>query len=170
MADKRLDLSREPGGAHHLLARLAGGWSGTTRTWFEPDQLADQSPTRGRMRTVLDGRFVVHEYEGSLQAKPLFGMAVIGYHIDAGVFTVAWIDSFHMGTGTMQSTGRAAADDDGTGFDVLGQYEVPEGPPWGWRTTLRLSDDDKLSIVHFNISPAGDESKAVEIVYTREGV
>ena len=54
--------SSSPGGAHHRLNLLAGDWEGTTRTWFEPGVLADESPMAGRIRPLLGGRFIRHEY------------------------------------------------------------------------------------------------------------
>jgi hypothetical protein len=163
MSDEHLARSRSPGGAHHTLARMMGSWEGITKTWFEADRLADESSTRGRIRSVLDGRFVVYEYEGSLKARPLVGMAILGHHIDAGRFTMAWIDSFHMGTATMHAEGDAQE----RGFTVLGSYEVPGGPPWGWRTEFVQPDDDHLIITAYNISPRGEEIRAVETAYRR---
>ena len=35
-------------GPHHELLKLVGEWEGTSRTWFEKDVLADESPVSGK--------------------------------------------------------------------------------------------------------------------------
>lgn len=162
----KLAQSQAPGGAHHRLAQLAGSWAGTARTWFEPDKLADASPIAGTIRPVLDGRFAVHEYRGSLQGKPLTGIAIHGYHIDLDRYETAWIDSFHCGTAIMLSLGERRGDD--APLSVLGQYSVPGSEPWGWRTAIEMPDPDHLVITHYNVMPGGAEARAVEIQYTRQ--
>ena len=56
-------------GQHGELAKLVGEWSGMTKTWFEPDVLADESPMTGTIKPLLGGRFVMHEYRGEMRAN-----------------------------------------------------------------------------------------------------
>ena len=80
MSKSKFEISKESG-PHLRLASLAGNWDGNTRTWFEKDVLADESPMRGRMTLVMDGRFLSYEYAGKLNNKPYEGKMLWSYDL-----------------------------------------------------------------------------------------
>ncbi|HSL44048.1 MAG TPA: DUF1579 domain-containing protein [Anaerolineales bacterium] len=156
--------SNQSGSPHHFLAQLKGGWSGTSRLWFEPDKLADNSPVVGNIQLILDGRFALYLYQGSVQGEPQHGVFTFGYNTTLDRYEASWVDSFHNNTAIMFCTGNATDD----GFFVLGSYPDPNGgPDWGWRTEVELVDEDHLVITAYNIMPEGYETKATEATLTR---
>lgn len=161
MASDTLQAS-QANGPHARLAAMAGDWHGTTRTWFEPDTIANESSIQGSLRLVLGGRFLLHEYECRMQGKPEHGIALYGHHLDEAQHEAVWVDTFHTGTSILFSQGT------GEDFDVLGTYFAGQGEPrWGWRTTLSQPDDNRLLIVMYNRFPSGEEARAVEFDYRR---
>jgi len=162
---EKFETSKETG-AHFQLSRLVGEWEGTTKLWFEPGKLADESPVRGSMRLVLDGRFILHEYKGSQGGKPLEGISFYGYHLGLNKFQSAWIDSFHTGSAIMFSEGNKGENN----ISMLGSYAyvTPEIEQyWGWRTTIEMISDDELLIIAYNVTPEGEEAQATKTVYKR---
>jgi hypothetical protein len=153
-------------GPHFQLSRLVGEWKGTTKTWFDPSKLEDESPINGTMRLMLDGRFIMHEYQSSFGDKPLSGIAIFGYDLNTQKFQCAWMDTFHNGTAIMFSKGNKGDE----GINVLGSYAyiTPETEQhWGWRTQLEMISDSEMVITAYNISPEGQETKATETNYRK---
>ncbi len=156
MAFKKSKLEGSP---HHFLAQLAGGWTGRTRTWHEPEGVPDESTTHGSIQLILDGRFVIYLYQTQVDGQAHHGMFIFGYDTDQDQYQASWVDSFHNNTAIMYCVGQPRE----KGFWVLGSYPDPNrGPDWGWRTELDLIDRDHLLITAYNISPEGTESKSVE--------
>lgn len=152
------------GSPHHFLRQLVGGWTGTTKLWMEPEVLTDESPVVGSVQLILDGRFALYLYQGSVEGEPQHGMFTFGYNTLTDQYEASWVDSFHNNTAIMFCVGTPAEN----GFSVLGSYPDPTGgPDWGWRTVVELLDHDHLLISAYNISPEGGEAKAMESHLTR---
>lgn len=166
MSKSKFEQSLE-NGPHNQLQNLIGIWSGKTKTWFEKDVLADESDVGATITSLLEGRFISIDYHSSLDGKPFVGKMILGFDIPYQKFTSSWIDSFHMGTQIMLSSGDATMN----GFSVTGSYGNPEygDKLWGWRTEIQFISDQEFSLTAFNISPEGEEAKATETFYKRVG-
>src|SRR5215207_468202 len=159
-----MTFPQSSGSPHSFLAGLAGSWTGISRLWLEPDTLTDESPVVGSIQLILDGRFALYLYQGTIEGEPQHGMFMVGYNTTTDQFESSWVDSFHNNTAIMFCVGRATD----SGFSVLGSFPDPTGgPDWGWRTEVQVLDEDHLVITAYNIDPEGGEAKATEARLTR---
>ena len=159
-----MSFPQTSGSPHHFLSQLAGSWTGISRLWLEPDSLTDESPVAGSIQLILDRRFALYLYQGSIEGEPQYGMFTFGYNTTTDQYEASWVDSFHNNTAIMFCVGKPTEN----GFFVLGHFPDPTGgPDWGWRTEVALLDEDHLLITAYNIDPEGGEAKATEATLTR---
>jgi hypothetical protein len=147
---------------HKRLGRLVGTWRGTARTIMGPGATPIEASWEGRIAPILGGRLVRFAYRSSVEEKPIVGEMLIAFESGEKLWRISWVDSFHMGTGILVSTGE------GADIDVRGKYfAAPGHPHWGWRTVIDDSQAD-LVIRMYNVTPDGEEFLGVEIKLARE--
>lgn len=153
-------LSFEGGPEHDRLKSLAGRYLGQTKLWLDPSAPPEESVSELRVEPLLGGRFLRLEDRGSAMGKPRAGEMWLGYHRDANRYEVSWIDSFHTAGAIFLSKG--APREDGV-IAVTCTYAGGE-ETWSWRTEFHLGKT--LLVRSINISPAGEETPAIETIYT----
>jgi len=144
--------------------RFLGHWKGTKELYFtgppNPDSVSDSTLV---VASVAKGKFLSFAYTWEFKGASHEGFLLLGYGNAEEVATAAWVDSFHMSARIMDCEGSV---DEGGRVNVLGSYEAPPGPDWGWRIEV-ANDGDGLQIIMHNISPDGEEVIAVKATYQR---
>lgn len=155
-----------PDAAHQRLARLAGVWKGSARTFIDPAKPPLEAAWEGRMALVLGGRFLRFEYRSELFGSPLAGELLLAFEAGEALWRSSWVDSFHTGTAILVSVGDGGPE--AQPVSVRGSYfAAPGHPHWDWRTELHDGEAGRLTLRMFNVSPEGQEDLGVEVVLQR---
>lgn len=113
--DKKKELSPEeqqkawmeyatPGEVHKMIAQSNGKWNATTTSWMAPETEPMVSEGSCDNEMIMDGRYQLSKYKGTMMGMPFEGMGILGYDNAKEEFTNTWIDN--MGTGTMTMKGK----------------------------------------------------------------
>ena len=149
-----------------LHSRLLGSWSGDNRLWLDPTKPERVSASRLVIAPVAKGTFITLTYDWAFDGTEHEGMLLVGNANEAEEASLGFVDSFHTAGKVMLFRGTV---DDSGAISVLGSYEAPPGPDWGWRITVNEPAPRQLRIVMHNITPEGEAMLAVQGDYTRAG-
>jgi hypothetical protein len=149
----------------NLSSKFVGHWKGTYRlvlSWLpNPDFI---SVSNMAIKSIANDKFLVLSYDWQHEGVGQDGLILIGnINKQAGV-TASWVDSWGMSGKIMNCYGTINQQGD---IILLGSYEVPDNPDWGWRIEIPCPNDNALQIVMYNISPEGEEFLAGDTNYTR---
>ncbi len=163
----------------NTLEALAGTrWKGTNHLWLDPSapaQVSDATITVEPGALHYTWAYEGKPHAGSLAATsgsflasgaalPLVGPASgegLGVRRGSGTRAeVTFTDSWHQAK-PMVCEGTAG---EGALLSVRGSYPAPEGPPWGWRTIVSRRPSGELVLQMINVTPWGEEQRAVELI------
>lgn len=153
-----------PGEGHAKLKGMEGNWDAAVKMYMSPGAPTESKATATR-KWIMDGRFLVEDYNGDFMGMPFKGMGIHGYDNMQKKYVSTWLDN--MGTGIMSSTGTV----DATGkiFTDTGDSADPmTGKMVKMTMVTTIIDDKKHTFVMTGPGPDGKDAKIMEITYTKK--
>lgn len=136
------------------LNKLAGTkWLGSGELWIDP---------KGNDAVLYDCKL-------NIEANAIYYSWFYENETKQGSFTfndngAVWVDSWHQ----PKSVQCVNATESWSIFNISHTYEVPDNPNWGWQSKLSERPDGSLVLQMTNITPWGEDGRAVRMVFTRE--
>lgn len=154
-----------PGAPHALLAKGAGNWNVTVKSWHDPSGQPEISTGTEACEMLFGGRYLKSHFRGDMMGQPYEGLGTMGYDNGKQKYVGTWFDS--MGTGIMSYEGDYDAKTKelvcrGSYVDPLMKTESKV------RLVTRFVSDDQHTFEFWGPNPAtGQEVKWMEMTYTR---
>ena len=133
--ENHYDLHQSSGSPHHFLANSPVAGPAYPSSGLNRINSPTNLPVLGTITLVLEGRFAIYLYQGSIEGEPQHGMFTFGYNTTLDQYEASWVDSFpqqhrHHVLHGLRHRER---------FQVLGSYPDPTGgptgagaPKWNW--------------------------------------
>ena len=161
---ERLVRYAMPSTQHRLLDRLTGRWNTLTQYWMAPGVEPVESKGASERRWILEGRFVLEQFDGGNLALPFRGLGLYGYDGFEQKYTSAWVDTLN--TAIMSNLGIYDKTNDVVNF--VGQYgDSLAGLKREIRGRMRFLNEDKHQLELQVVDSDGRKFKMLEITYTR---
>jgi hypothetical protein len=162
---KAYEAAAAPGQAHAMLAKSAGRWNATVKSWHDPAGEPMVSTGTEDAEMIFGGRYLKSHFKGSMMGQAYEGMGTMGYDNGKKKYVGTWFDS--MGTGIMSYEGDYDAQK--KELVCLGSYVDPVmGMESKVRLVTRFVSDDEHVFEFWGPDPAsGKQLKWMEIAYKR---
>ena len=113
---------------------------------------------------IMDGRFLIMEYEGDFMGMPFKGLGIEGYDNLKQKHVQTWVDSL----GTMVMVSEGSCSNGGKVRTVSSEFMDPmTGRMTKARQVLTVKSDDEHLWEMYTSMPDGSEFKVMEIAYRR---
>jgi len=151
-----------PGEQHAELAKHAGDYSLTVKSWMDPAAEPEVSQGSAHSEMVLGGRVLHETVEGDMMGMPFNGIGYTGYNNTTGKYWSVWMDSMSTALGVGEGTWDAEAG----GLAMTMEYVDPMTKTTKTARTLSRHRDDGTMVFEWFEDREGTEVKTMEIVYT----
>jgi hypothetical protein len=154
-----------PGPEHERLHKGNGTWDVTSKMWMDPAGEPMMSTGVSTQRSILGGRFVQYDFEGSMMGMPFTGFGISGYDRYNRTYKSLWLDTmgtgFYLTEGTCDAAGKVCTET-GVWDDCMA------GTKMNVRLVTTHLNDDTFTMEMFG-GPVGtaQEAKMMELTYTR---
>jgi hypothetical protein len=154
-----------PGEPHKHLARLAGDWTFTMKSWMDPSQPPMESSGTMHGEVLMGGRYVEHTWKGNFMGQPFEGRGTDGYDNVGKQYVSSWVDN--MSTGIMYQTG--SCDNAGKTCTYNGDVWDPmSGQKTTFKSVISWVDNNTFKNEMYGKGPSGQEMKMMEITAKRK--
>lgn len=151
------------GPEHAQLAKTIGTWKVACTLWMKEGAEPTKAMGQSIFTKLFDGRFIREEFTSDFLGKPFTGIGTMGFDRAAKRFANTWYDS--MGTGITSTNGTSGAN--GKDLVLRGTMTCPTRGELNVRHVYAPQSDDKFTLTMYGESE-GNESKSMELVYTRQ--
>jgi len=155
-----------PGEAHMALQPMIGKWNVTTKTWMNgPKGEVIETTGKAKNSWTLGKRFMMTEYEGSMNGEDYEGFGYTGYNNMTKRYEGNWMQtactSLTTTSGTMDKTGKI--------LTMKGNMTDPMGKAVKARMVTTIISNDEHKFEMFMTEPGKKETKMMEMTYIRRG-
>ncbi|HEX2252507.1 MAG TPA: DUF1579 family protein [Thermoanaerobaculia bacterium] len=153
-----------PAEQHAQLAKMAGKWTMSVKSWPGPGAEPIVSEATATRRMVWD-RYLEEEVEGEMMGMEFRGRGLTGYDNAAGKWWSTWVDN--MSTGSMFAWGEVDESDHSVTF-TSELADPVTGGTMPVRTVVRHTSPDE-EVMEMYMGAGDQEFKSMEITYRRAG-
>lgn len=154
-----------PGPVHRHLARREGEYEIVNKVRKDPNGPVEESTGHSRIRSLLDGRFLLEETNGVMFGQPFAVVRQTGFNNATGRYEATW--TYTRSTAMMTLTGQS--DDAGRTIRWTGTWNNEQGVRQTLFASSEETGDNQFVLKVYSGPRDGTEFVAVETTYKRRG-
>jgi len=156
---------RTPGEEHQRLTAKAGEWTYTAKMWQAPGAEPMEFEGTARIKTIMDGRYILEKVEGPFMGEQFQGIGIFGFDNLTKTYVGTWVDN--LGTGIYQYEGTSS----GNGSTIHWTGDAPDLLNGTYKKNRQIDktiDENHSMSTFYDTTPDGEEFKHMEMHYSRK--